>query len=126
LGNLRPWQRADVFPELSKIRRAHDRGKKFPQSLLEINPFRAGERDMRIGNALLSASVSPAVLTAPALAKHSDAQKADDKSASAPSACHAYERAADGSSIPIPCGEIGASGQAQPKSASHETGHQTR
>jgi|HubBroStandDraft_4_1064222.scaffolds.fasta_scaffold2371836_1 hypothetical protein len=83
---------------------------------------------MRIVTALLTASMALAVLTAPALAKHSDAQKADDKSAAAApsSPCHAYERAADGSSIALPCGEVGASGQAQPKSASHDTGHQTR
>jgi hypothetical protein len=79
---------------------------------------------MRIVTALLSVSVSLAVLTVPALAKRSEVQKPDDKPVS--SGCHAYERAADGSSIPIPCGEIGSSGQTQPKSASHETGHQTR
>jgi hypothetical protein len=79
---------------------------------------------MKFVIALLSASLSLAVLTAPALAKHSEAQKPDDKPVS--TGCHAYERAADGSSVPIPCGEIGSSGQAQPKSASHETGHQTR
>jgi len=65
-----------------------------------------------------------AALTAPALAKHSAAPKTDDKPAS--SGCHAYERAADGSSVPIPCGEVGSSGQTQPKSASHVTGHEAR
>jgi len=79
---------------------------------------------MRIVTAIISGSMALAVLMTPALAKHSDAQKANDKPLS--SGCHAYERAADGSSIALPCGEVGSGGQTQPNSATHETGHQTR
>jgi hypothetical protein len=56
-----------------------------------------------------------AVLTSPALAKNSDAQKADDASASPP--CHAYQPAANGSWTELPCQEVGAPGQTQHRSA---------
>jgi hypothetical protein len=81
---------------------------------------------MRIASALLSGSVALAVLTAPALAKHSDAQKADEQSTSEPSPCHASERGADGSLIQLPCRELGPGGPARSKSASHQTDHETR
>jgi hypothetical protein len=81
---------------------------------------------MRIANALLSGAVALAVLTVPALAKHSDAQKAADQSTSEPSPCRAYERGADGSPIELPCRELGPGGPTRSKTASHQTDHETR
>ena len=71
---------------------------------------------MRTGKAIILGSIAAlAVLTPPALAKNSDAQKVDDKSASPP--CHAYQPAADGSWTELPCQEVGAGSQPQHKSA---------
>ena len=56
---------------------------------------------MRIARSVFVGSMAAlALLTAPALAKNSNAQKADDKPAS--SSCHAYQRAPDGSWIALP------------------------
>jgi hypothetical protein len=103
---------------------AHAQQKKFHNRSEKIASVGEGGPDKRIVTAIISGSMALAVLTTPALAKHSDAQKANDKPV--PTGCHAYERAADGSSIALPCGEVGSSGLTQPKSATHETGHQTR
>jgi hypothetical protein len=78
---------------------------------------------MRIGNAILFGTMALAILTAPALAKHSDAQKTDNKST--PSPCHAYERAADGSAMQLPCEELGSKGQTQQKSATRGADQET-
>lgn len=61
------------------------------------------------GGILLGSIVVLTILSAPALAKSSDAQKDDDKSAAA--ACSAYEKAPDGSWTPVPCQEIGPGGR---------------
>jgi hypothetical protein len=45
--------------------------------------------------------------TMPALAKNPESRKTDDKSTS-PAACHAYQKADDGSWIERPCQEEGA------------------
>jgi len=69
---------------------------------------------MRIARSVFVGSMAAlALLTAPALAKNSNAQKADDKPAS--SSCHAYQRAPDGSWIALPCQQLGSSGQTQQK-----------
>ena len=70
---------------------------------------------MRIKRAIFVGSIATlAAMTAPALAKHSNAQKTDDKSTSS---CHAYQQAADGSWTQLPCQEMG-SPQAQPQRTS--------
>ncbi|SDH82052.1 hypothetical protein SAMN05216338_1013193 [Bradyrhizobium sp. Rc2d] len=51
------------------------------------------------------------VLTAPVLAKNSDAQKGEEKSTSSP--CSAYQQAPDGSWEPLPCKETGERAQPQ-------------
>lgn len=80
---------------------------------------------MRIKHAIFVGSVAAlASLTAPVLAKNSDAQKSDDKSTSSP--CHAYETAADGSSIRLPCEELGPKGPTQHKSATRSTDQEAR
>ncbi len=54
------------------------------------------------------------MLATPASAKHSDARKAEDRSAA--SSCHSYQQAADGSWKELPCAEVGAGNQTQHKS----------
>jgi hypothetical protein len=69
---------------------------------------------MRIAAAILAGSMAAfAVLTTPALARNSDAQRGDDKSAAAP--CTSYEQVLNGEWKPIPCQEMGPNGQTQHK-----------
>jgi len=60
---------------------------------------------MRIIPVVFAGAVAMA-LTAPALAKNSDAQRSEDKSTSS-SSCSAYQQAPDGSWQPLPCKETG-------------------
>lgn len=67
---------------------------------------------MRIAKLIFIGSVAAlAVLMTPALAKHSEPQKTDDKSTSPP--CHSYQPAADGTWTELPCQEVGAPKQQQ-------------
>ncbi len=67
---------------------------------------------MRIAHlAFAGAVMALAASTVPALAKSSDAQKAEDKSAS--SSCSAYQQAPDGAWVQLPCKESDGYGQAQ-------------
>jgi hypothetical protein len=69
---------------------------------------------MRNAAALFAATIAlMTALTMPALAKNSDSQKAEEKSAS--STCHSYQMAADGSWTALPCAELGAAPRAQRK-----------
>ena len=82
---------------------------------------------MRIANMIFAGSAAALIaLAAPALAKHSDAQKpTEDANSSSP--CHAYQMAADGSWTQLPCQEAGATGQPPRKSATRSgTDSQTR
>jgi hypothetical protein len=91
---------------------------------------------MRIALLIFTGSIAAlAVLTAPALARNSNTQKIDDPPASTASAspnssqaCHAYQQAPDGSWIPLPCQEPGATSQAQTqhKSANRHADEDTR
>jgi hypothetical protein len=84
---------------------------------MKSSHFEKGELFMRIKRAIFVGAVAAlASLTAPVLAKNSDA-KSNDKSASSP--CHAYETAADGSSVQLPCEELGPKAATQHKSATH-------
>ena len=64
---------------------------------------------MRIRSAIFFGSMVAAVLSAPALAKNSDAQKTEESPASPP--CHAYQQAPDGSWTPLPCQGTGSTAQ---------------
>lgn len=75
---------------------------------------------MRIAAVLFASAVAALAGLTPALAKNSDAQKADEKSAS--STCHSYEMAADGSWTALPCQELGAPSHAQRKSTTQDPG----
>ena len=80
---------------------------------------------MRIKHAIFAGSMAAlAAMTAPALAKNSTPQKADDKAASSP--CRAYQQASDGPWTQLPCQELGGSGQPQPKSATRGSDETTR
>lgn len=77
---------------------------------------------MRIAHLVFaSALAASAALTAPALAKNSDAQKGEDKAASS-SSCSAYQQAPDGSWEQLPCKEAGEHGQPQTQHRSQSQG----
>jgi hypothetical protein len=72
---------------------------------------------MQIANLISAGSVAAlTALAAPALAKHSEAQKPTE-SATSSSPCHAYQMAPDGSWTQLACQEAGAAGQPARKSA---------
>jgi hypothetical protein len=89
---------------------------------------------MRIAGLIFASSIAILVIaTAPALAKNSNsnpsnanAQKADDRPAS--QGCHAYQQAADGSWVELPCREVGPTSQAPThgKSATRAPYEETR
>ncbi|MFK4507889.1 hypothetical protein LPJ38_23115 [Bradyrhizobium daqingense] len=77
---------------------------------------------MRIVHFILAAALATSVtLAAPALARNSDAQKGEDKSA-ASSTCSAYQQAPDGSWEPLPCKETGERGQPQTQNRTSQQG----
>ncbi|MBR0951054.1 hypothetical protein [Bradyrhizobium canariense] len=68
---------------------------------------------MRINHVVFAGALAVATaLTAPVLAKNSDAQKGEDKSTSS-SSCSAYQQAPDGSWEQLPCKETGERPQPQ-------------
>lgn len=67
---------------------------------------------MRIARVIFVGSMAALLMTAPALAKHSESPKTDDQSTS--SSCHAYQQAADGSWTQLPCQEAGGQTQHKP------------
>jgi len=79
---------------------------------------------MRIVSAIIGSFIALAILTAPVLARNSNAQQPTDEK-SAPSQCHSLQRAADGAWVEIPCEEVGAPAQPQPRPTgrSAETSH---
>ena len=80
---------------------------------------------MRIKHAIFVGSMAAlASLTAPVLAKNSDAQKTSEQLASSP--CSARQRAADGTWTQIPCQEQGSPHQTPHKSATESSDEQTR
>jgi len=77
---------------------------------------------MRIAHLVFAATlVASAMLAAPALAKNSDAQKGEDKSATS-SSCSAYQQAPDGSWEQLRCKETGERDQPQTQ---HKSGPQS-
>jgi hypothetical protein len=74
---------------------------------------------MRIANMIFAASVAAAILTAPVLAKSSEAPKTDEKQTA--TSCDTYQQQADGSWAKQPCAELGAPGQMQHRSAPPQT-----
>ena len=77
--------------------------------------FEMEKFEMRVAPVICIGSlVAFAVLTMPALAKDTAAQRTDEKQTSA--ACHAYEQAPDGSWRVLACEEVGGNGQTQHRS----------
>ena len=68
---------------------------------------------MRTVSVILGSLTALAIVTAPVLARNSNTQQPDEKSA--PSQCHSLQRAADGAWVEIPCQEAGAPAQPQPR-----------
>ena len=81
-----------------------------PQNFLG---FFEGELSMPIKRLIVAGSVLALATTWPALAKHAESRKTDDKPTS-PAACHAYQKADDGSWIERPCVEGGGQSQHKP------------
>jgi len=91
----------------------------------EIMPFDKGEPPMRIKQAIFAGSIAAlASMTAPVLAKHSDAPKADEPSAASP--CSARQQAADGTWTQVGCQELGSPEQAPRKSATRSPDEKAR
>ena len=84
---------------------------------------------MRLGQAIFF-GLAAALLTlaAPTLAKNSSAnsQTAKATEAPAPSDCHAYQQAADGSWTQLPCQEMGSRTATQPHSAAKSATEETQ
>ena len=78
---------------------------------------------MRTMQKLFSSLAALALMTSPVLAKNSNTQPPDEKSAASP--CHTLQRGPDGAWIEIPCQEVGAPAQAQPRPTGRgaETAH---
>jgi hypothetical protein len=69
------------------------------------------EKPMRIVDVVTAGALVAIVLTAPALARNSKAQKNEDNAAS--SSCSAYQQAPNGSWEQLPCKESAEHGQPQ-------------
>jgi len=77
---------------------------------------------MRIIHVVFAGAFAAAMaLTAPALARNSDAQRGEDKSTSS-SSCSAYQQAPDGSWEPLPCKETGERSQPQTRNRASQQG----
>ncbi len=77
---------------------------------------------MRISNAIIAGSFAALLaLALPALARNSEAPKAEDKPAASP--CRAYEQTADGEWKPIPCQEAGSQARTQQGRSSDSSGN---
>jgi hypothetical protein len=75
---------------------------------------------MRLGQAILFGSAAALLtLAAPTLARNSSAHSHPAKTTDTPAAasCQAYQLAADGSWMQLPCQEMGSRAQAEPRSS---------
>jgi hypothetical protein len=72
-----------------------------------------GSFQMRTMRAFLGSLATIALMSAPVLAKNSNAPPAEEKSA--PSPCHMFQQGPDGNWIERPCEEVGAPAQPQPR-----------
>ena len=80
---------------------------------------------MRIKHAIFAGSIAAlASMTAPVLARHSDAQKPNEPSPASP--CSARQQAADGSWTQVGCQELGSPEQTPRKSATRSPDEKAR
>jgi hypothetical protein len=118
-------QHSRIFKTLGKSPSSIVAAKNRHNFFYEIIP-RKGEPSMPIKHAIFAASMAAlAALSAPALAKHSDAPKASEPSASSSSSCSARQQTADGTWTQLPCQEVGSPSQPPRKSATRSTEEQT-
>ena len=83
---------------------------------------------MRLGQAIFFGTAAGLLtLAAPTLAKNSNANSHTAKTAEAPAStsCHAYQQAADGSWMQLPCQEMGSKASTQPRSAAKSATEET-
>jgi hypothetical protein len=115
----------DSLKTLSISVSANASGKKLSQSFLRNHAVRQRRASMRIKHAIFAGSIAAlASMTAPALAKHSDAPKADEPSAASP--CSARQQAADGTWTQVGCQELGSPEQTPRKSATQSPDEKAR
>jgi hypothetical protein len=84
---------------------------------------------MRLGQAIFFGSAAALLtLAAPTLARNSGANSHTAKATEAPasSSCHAYQQAADGTWMQLPCQEMGSKAPAQPRSAAKSSTEETQ
>jgi hypothetical protein len=83
---------------------------------------------MRLGQAIFFGSAAALLtLAAPTLARNSSAHSHTTKATEAPaSSCHAYQQAADGTWMQLPCQEMGSKAPAQSRSAAKSTSEETQ
>jgi hypothetical protein len=84
---------------------------------------------MRLGQAIFFGSAAALLtLAAPTLARNSSTNSPAAKATEAPASasCHAYQQAADGSWMQLPCQEMGFKPQAHPRSAAKSASEETR
>jgi hypothetical protein len=84
---------------------------------------------MRLGQAIFFGTAAALLtLAAPTLARNSSANSHTATAADAPASasCHAYQQAADGSWVQLPCREMESRATAQPRSATKSATEQTQ
>jgi hypothetical protein len=118
-----------IFQPLSKIRSAPIAAKFHPHSPPSFPRLKIYRRDggfrMRTFSAFLGSIAALAILTAPVLAKNSHVQPPAEER-SAPSPCHTMQKGPDGAWVEMPCQEVGAPAQPQPRPtgrSAESTGH---
>jgi hypothetical protein len=92
-----------------------------------MRAFFKPENPMRITHLVFAGALAAStMMAAPTLAKNSDAQKGEDRSAA--SSCSAYQQAPDGSWEPLPCKETGEreQPQTQHRTPTRGTDHEER
>jgi hypothetical protein len=84
---------------------------------------------MRLGQAIFFGTAAALLtLAAPTLARNSSADSHPAKATDAPASasCHAYQQAADGSWVQLPCREMGSKATPQPRSATKSATEETQ
>jgi hypothetical protein len=107
-----------IFQPLGKIRTAPIAAKFHPHSPPNSSRLKIHRRDgalqMRTFSGFFGSIAALAILTAPVLAKNSHVQPPTEEKP-APSPCHTMQRGPDGAWIEMPCREMGAPAQPQPR-----------
>jgi hypothetical protein len=84
---------------------------------------------MRLGQAIFFGSAAALLtLAAPTLARNASTNSPPAKTTEAPASasCHAYQQAADGAWVQLPCQAMGSKATAQPRSAAKSATEETQ